>query len=53
LNLAKIIVAQQSRFVGKCIVFADKVKKPNYSKITNKFLAENKDTIRMEYFPVG
>ena len=27
--------------------------KPHCSKITRKFLAENKDIIRLEYFPVG
>jgi DDE superfamily endonuclease len=42
----------QKRFVGKCIIFADRAK-PHCSKITRKFLYVNKDTIRMEYFPVG
>jgi transposase len=41
----------QKRF-GKCIVFVDRAR-PHCSKITRKFLAENKDTIRLEYFPVG
>jgi transposase len=42
----------QKRFVGKCIMFVDRAK-PHCSKVTKKFLAENKDTIRLEYFPVG
>jgi transposase len=42
----------QKRFVGKCIVFADRAK-PHCSKITRKFLAANKDILRLEYFPVG
>jgi len=41
----------QKRF-GKYIVFADRAR-PHCSKITRKFIAENKDTIRLEYFPVG
>ena len=41
----------QKRF-GKCIVFVDRAR-PHCSKITRKFLAENKDIIRLEYFPVG
>jgi transposase len=41
----------QKRF-GKCIVFVDRAT-PHCSKITGKYLAENKDTIRLEYFPVG
>lgn len=41
----------QKRF-GKCIVFVDRAT-PHCSKITGKYLAENKNTIRLEYFPVG
>ena len=41
----------QKRF-GKIIIFADRAR-PHCSKITRKFLAENKDTVRIEYFPVG
>ena len=41
----------QKRF-GKCIVFVDRAT-PHCSKITAKYLAENKNTIRLEYFPVG
>jgi transposase len=41
----------QKKF-GKCIIFVDRAR-PHCSKITRKFLAENKDTIRLEYFPVG
>ncbi|MDR4510413.1 MAG: transposase [Nitrososphaeraceae archaeon] len=37
---------------GKCIVFVYRAT-PHCSKITGKYLAENKDTIRVEYFPVG
>ena len=37
---------------GKCILFVDRAT-PHCSKITKRFLAENKDTIRLEYFPVG
>jgi transposase len=37
---------------GKCIVFVDRAR-PHCSKITRKFLAENKDTIRLQYLPVG
>jgi transposase len=42
----------QKRFVGKCIVFVDRAK-PHCSKITRKFLAANKDILRLEYLPVG
>ena len=41
----------QKRF-GKCILFVDRAT-PHCSKITRTFLAENRDTIRLEYFPVG
>ena len=41
----------QKRF-GKCIIFTDRAR-PHCSKITRKFLEENKDTIRIECFPVG
>jgi transposase len=41
----------QKRF-GKCIIFVDRVT-PHCSKITGKYLAKNKNTIRLEYFPVG
>ena len=41
----------QKRF-GKCIVFVDRAT-PHSSRITSKFLAENKNNIRLEYFPVG
>jgi hypothetical protein len=41
----------QKRF-GKCIVFVDRAT-PNCSKITRKFLDVNKNTTRMEYFPIG
>jgi transposase len=41
----------QKRF-GKCIIFVDKTR-PHCSKITKKFLDENKDTIRIEYLPIG
>jgi hypothetical protein len=42
----------QKRF-GKCIIFVDRAR-PHCSKFTRKFLAaENKDSIRIEYFPVG
>ena len=37
---------------GKCIIFVDRAT-PHCSKTTRKFLAENKDTIGLEYFPVG
>lgn len=42
----------QKRFVGKSIVFVDRAI-PHCSKITRKFLAENKDNLRLEYLPVG
>ena len=41
----------QKKF-GKCIIFVDRAT-PHCSKITKKFLDENKDIIRLEYFPVG
>jgi hypothetical protein len=41
----------QKKF-GKYIVFVDRAR-PHCSKITRKFLAANKDTIRLEYLPVG
>jgi transposase len=41
----------QKRF-GKCIIFVDRATS-HCSKITRKFLNANKDTIRVEYFPVG
>ena len=41
----------QKRF-GKCIVFADRAR-PHCSKTIRKFLSENKDTIRLQHFPVG
>jgi transposase len=41
----------QKRF-GKCIMFVDRAT-PHCSKITKRFLDSNKDTIRLEYFPVG
>jgi transposase len=41
----------QKRF-GNYIIFVDRAT-PHCSKITKRFLAENKDTIRLEYFPVG
>ena len=37
---------------GKCIIFVDRAT-PHCSKITRKFLDANKDTIKLEYFPVG
>ena len=37
---------------GKCIKFVDRAT-PHCSKITRKFLDANKDTIKLEYFPVG
>ena len=37
---------------GKCIIFVDRAT-PHCSKITREFLDTNKDTIRLEYFPVG
>lgn len=41
----------QKRF-GKFVIFVDRAT-PHRSKITRKFLDVNKDTIRLEYFPVG
>jgi transposase len=41
----------QKRF-GKIVIFVDRAT-PHCSKITRKFLDSNKDTIRLEYFPVG
>jgi transposase len=41
----------QKRF-GKSIVFVDRAT-PHCSKITRRYLYENKDAIRVEYFPVG
>ncbi len=37
----------QKRF-GKFVIFVDRAT-PHRSKITRKFLAENRDTIRLEY----
>jgi transposase len=37
---------------GKIVIFIDRAT-PHCSKTTRKFLAENKDTVRLEYFPVG
>jgi hypothetical protein len=37
---------------GKIVIFVDRAT-PHCSKITRKFLDSNKDTIRLEYFPVG
>ena len=37
---------------GKCIIFVDRATS-HCSKITRKFLDANKDTIKLEYFPVG
>ncbi len=41
----------QKRF-GKCIIFVDRAT-THCSKITRQYLAQNKDTIRLEYLPVG
>jgi transposase len=41
----------QKRF-DKFVIFVDRAT-PHCSKITTRFLDENKDTIRLEYFPVG
>ncbi|MGH9999721.1 MAG: transposase [Nitrososphaeraceae archaeon] len=41
----------QKRF-GKIVIFVDRAT-PHCSKITTRFLDSNKDTIRLEYFPVG
>ena len=43
---------QIQKRVGKCIIFVDRAT-PHCSKITKRFLAENKDIIRLEYLPVG
>ena len=37
---------------GKCIVFVDRAT-PHGSKITRKFIEQNKDILRLEYLPVG
>ena len=42
----------QKRFVGKIVIFVDRAT-PHCSKITKRFLDSNKDTIRLEYCPVG
>ena len=42
----------QKRFVGKIVIFVDRAR-PHCSKSTRRFLDANKDTIRLEYFPVG
>ncbi len=42
---------QKERF-GKIVIFVDRAT-PHCSKITRRFLDANKDTIRVEYFPVG
>jgi transposase len=41
----------QKKF-GKCIIFVDRAT-PHCSKTTRNFLAVNKDTVRLEYFPIG
>ena len=41
----------QKRF-GKIVIFVDRAT-PHCSKITRRFLDANKDTIIVEYFPVG
>ena len=41
----------QKRF-GKFVIFVDRAT-PHCSKITTRFLDENKHTIRLEYLPVG
>jgi transposase len=41
----------QKRF-GKIVIFVDRAT-PHCSKITGQYLAQNKDTVRLEYFPVG
>jgi transposase len=41
----------QKKF-GKFIIFVDRAT-PHCSKSTRRYLEENKDTIRLEYFPVG
>ena len=42
----------QKRFVGKIIILIDRAR-PHSSKVTRKFLEQNKDILRLEYFPVG
>jgi transposase len=42
----------QKRFVGKIIIFTDRAR-PHGSKVTGKFLEQNKDIVRLEYFPIG
>ncbi|MGD1837020.1 MAG: transposase [Nitrososphaeraceae archaeon] len=42
----------QKRLGGKCIVFVDRVIL-HCSKITRKYVSENKDKIKLEYLPVG
>ena len=41
----------QKRF-GKIVIFVDRAT-PHCSRITRMFVAQNKDTLRLEYFPVG
>jgi transposase len=41
----------QKKF-GKIIIFVDRAT-PHCSKITKQFIADNKDTIKLEYFPLG
>ena len=41
----------QKRF-GKIIIFVDRATS-HCSKVTRTYLEQNKDTIRLEYFPVG
>jgi transposase len=41
----------QKRF-GKIVIFVDRAT-PHCSKITKAYLDANKDTIRLEYFPIG
>lgn len=41
----------QNKF-GKCIIFVDRAT-PHCSKITKQYLAQHKDSIRLEYLPVG
>jgi transposase len=41
----------QKRF-GKIVIFVDRAR-PHCSKITRQYLAQNTDTVRLEYFPVG
>ena len=42
----------KKRFVGKIIIFVDRAT-PHCSKITRQYLEQNKDTVRLEYFPIG